>query len=530
MIEQQPYIRDSHDQRQSDQSHNPKQTKETLLGRYGKYQQRRAEKRDATWREKQLGVIFDRAFAASVKEQLPLVGETSKISDEMRDTIIEVAQKIGKEDVLLDRKVSDEQIDRFSQTFTTLYQEFAKKHRTTISTLFKRTIVGGNLAISIAEALTAGSISAIWTDVGHNIADAYVYNEQIKNVQEPKSKKAKNYKRRKTMYAVLATASAFLATKSGIDIFRDTDSSADPLALYTSGASFAFNGGIGLARYRQIRQQKRAGHDHSHHDADVNKHLLVDSASAGLAFIGAAAGASVVGPITGVISGALGTTLFFPSESNLRHSYHAHGGDDDHHENHEHHGNHIHESKKPKRNRLKKAVATTASLAVLAGGGIFAHKSIQHETEHTTHEGISITQEQQQKTVTPKKIETYPSITTVTKIKNGGSLWQTTEEQLDKTFGKETTSVVDIVVDYATMQNALKNLDVIPPGEYKTMSSDAIKVIYDAKQKPAETQEDTQFVADTAEWNKERPSVKDEKQRKRFGRIKQYIQRALQSK
>ena len=213
-------------------------------------------------------------------------------------------------------------------------QHHPKSH---VSKVLQRTIVGGNIGIGIAEALTAGSASAVWSDFGHNIADAYVYNEQLNNVREPDSPKATNYKRRKTMYTILSVSSAALAIKSGVDLAWDNDTTADPLAIYTAGASVVFNGGIGIARYRQMRQQQRERRTHSHHDHDVNKHLAVDSASAGLAFVGAVAGASTLGPIAGIVSGMIGAKLFFPSEKNLRHSYHAHGEEDKHTHEHVHH-------------------------------------------------------------------------------------------------------------------------------------------------------------------------------------------------
>jgi hypothetical protein len=501
----------------------------TMLQRYKEHKQKSAEERETKWRNKKLKVIFNTAFTESKKQPAP-THDHWKLSDDMRDTIASTAEQLGKEHLLLDENVSEEQLQRFAELFSSRYQEFAQKHKTTISTLLKRIIVGGNIAIGVAESLTAGSASAMWSDVGHNIADAYVYNEQINNVQEPDSPKAKSYKRRKRMFTILSVSSALLAAKSGTELVLDTDSSADPLALYTAGASVVFNGGIGLARYRQMKRHKAAGHELSHHDDDVNKHLLVDTASAGLAFVGAAAGSGVLGPLAGVASGLLGAKVFFPSEKNLRHSYHAHG-DEGHHEHEHHHHDHHQEPKKSKRKskKFRQAVATATSAAVLLAGGIAGIKAAEtNDSTKQLHPSITTTLPENPSTTIPAPIEEKDrDEETQTFVHSGSHLWQQSEKDIQKAVAEKQESLTDIVVDYATMANDLENPDLIQPGNYTTVTADAIQVIYDAQHTQPQTAEEKQFAADLKNWNETRPSVKDEKQKKRFGRIKQYIKHTL---
>lgn len=491
---------------------------ENWMNRYRKQKETRQIKR----KTKDLDVIFHRALKDSKKE-FATEEHHEPLPESIQNTIVTTAERLGKDTLLLDPTFSDERLHRFAHAFASRHEKLHEKYtkRKNLSNVLKRTIVGGNLGIGIAEALTAGGASAIWTDVGHNIADAYVYNEQLNNVQEPNSLKAKSYKRRKTMYTILSASSALLAAKSGIDIVWDTDASADPLAVYTAGGSVVFNAGIGLARYRQMREKRKEGHAHSHHDSDVNKHLLVDSASAVLAFVGATAGSGIIGPLAGIISGGLGAKLFYPSESNLRHSYHAHDGDDDHNHNHEHT-----DTKNKKQIRYKKTIAAATSAVFLLAGGI-GIKAIDDDSSSPKKSDKTLTATHPDAAIqipTPYDKALKSTIA----IPQGSNLWSQSERVVQKILGEKNTSMTDIVVDYATMQNDLKNPDVIQMGKYESLSKDAIQVIYDAKNTPATTIEGKTFAADIEAWNKIKPSIKDEKQKKRFQRMKTYIQQTLQ--
>lgn len=510
------------------QFHKP--TKEE--GWLNRYRETRQTKRQ----EKDLKIIFNRALRETKKRKIDnqKLPKKEEISPKVIDVIAETAERIGKDDILLDLTFSDEQLHLFSKTFTTLHTELHEKYkkRQNISNVLKRTIVGGNLGIGIAEAFTAGGASAMYADGVHNLADAWTYNEQLNNVQEPDSPKAKSYRRRKATYTILSASSALLAAKSGIDIVWDTDASADPLAIYTAGGSVAFNAGIAIARYRQMRAKRKAGNEDSHHDSDVNKHLLVDSASAVLAFVGATAGSGIVGPLAGIVSGGLGAKLFFPSKNNLLHSYHAHGGDDHHHEQdhdhkQEHHDDdHHHEKKKPKKRRVKQAIAAVASTAILAGVGIAGVQNAKHveEPEQRGNFTPSISLH------IPEQKQPAIALTEKTTIKKGGNLWETAEEKIEQTTGKSKTSVTDVVVDYAIMRGNLKKPDVIAPGEYALPSDEVIQVIFDAQTNTPQTAEEKQFADDLSELNKGKPSVKNDKDKKRFTRMKNYLTNKLKRK
>lgn len=199
-------------------------------------------------------------------------------------------------------------------------------HPPVVSRRWRAVTVVGNMVFGALE-LAGGGLSslAVTADGIHNVGDAATYHMQagdlIHNHQGERLRR-----RRKIAHWVIATGSAIVAAKAGVDLASGAEHATEPLAIYAAGGSVALNAAVGLrllARTRSAHAGLEEGVD-CRQERDIMKHLALDGGSALAALTGAVLqrhGLAEAEQLLAVASGVAGAWMFRPTEANLAHEH-----------------------------------------------------------------------------------------------------------------------------------------------------------------------------------------------------------------
>ncbi|MEK7571547.1 MAG: hypothetical protein AAB553_04700 [Patescibacteria group bacterium] len=341
-----------------------------------------------------------------------------------------------------------------------------RESKPVISRTWQAGTVAGNLLIGAAEIATGNLTTLSVTGDGiHNVGDGFSYGLETENVLNPKLTEEKILKRRRVAHTIISAGSLIVATKAGIELNLDADTSHNPITVYASGASLALNAMLMNTLYRGIQRRSREG-TLKPQERDLVKHLLaIDIPSAALAVVGAVAGIvaqrlgineiNTIEQAAAIATGTIGAIAFRPTRKNLDHNNCAK------------HGHHDHKPHNKNGRRTRRGIAIALAGATLLGGFALGNRSTNEsppEVPRTTPiAGPQIPQEELEEKQKPSEVT--PSTTITLLVKSGDTIWEMSRNNVHNTGCEGTDTQVANQLPYILALNQGKDLDKITIGE-----------------------------------------------------------------